>query len=94
MWYEVEEGVAQQSTGGEAEQDLEQVLVLVAVGLNRDQKQDEERSRTDQQRRSDSLQTGKGRGLQFNWKNYSTGEEQGCVWRKACSWEASGGAQT
>lgn len=32
--------------------------MLVAVGLNWDQKQDEERSRADQQRRSDSLQRG------------------------------------
>lgn len=58
VWYEVQEGVSQQSTWGEAEQHLEQVLVLVAVGLNRDQKQDEEGSRTDQQRRSDGLQKG------------------------------------
>ena len=54
--YEVEEGVTQQSTWGEAEQHLQQVLVLVAVGLNWDQKQDEERSRADQQRRSDGLE--------------------------------------
>lgn len=58
MWYEVKEGITQQSTRGKAEQHLEQVLVLVAVWLNWDQKQDEERSRTDQQGGSDSLQTG------------------------------------
>lgn len=57
VWYEVEECVPQQPTGGEAEQHLEQVLVLVTVGLNWDQKQDEERSRTDEQGCSDSLQT-------------------------------------
>lgn len=56
VWYEVEEGVTQQSAGGKAEQHLEQVLVLVAVGLDWDQKQDEERGRADQQGRSDSLQ--------------------------------------
>lgn len=65
VWYEVEEGVTQQSTWGEAEQHLEQVLVLVTVGLNWDQKQDEERSRTDQQGRSDSLWTGMERSLLF-----------------------------
>lgn len=58
VWYEVEEGVTQQSTRGKTEQHLEQVLVLVAVGLNWDQKQDEERSCTDQQSRPDSLRTG------------------------------------
>ena len=57
MWYEVEEGISQQPTRSETEQHLEQVLVLVAVGLNWDQKQDEERSRTDEQGGSDSLQT-------------------------------------
>lgn len=56
MRYEVEEGIPQQSTRGETEQHLEQVLVLVAVGLNWDQKQDEERSSTDQQGGSHSLQ--------------------------------------
>lgn len=45
----MEEGVAQQTSGGEAEKNLQQVLVLVAVGLNRDQEQDEERSCADQQ---------------------------------------------
>lgn len=47
VWDEVEEGIAQQPTRGEAQQHLQQILVLVAVGLNWDQKQDEERSRTD-----------------------------------------------
>lgn len=55
MWYEVEEGISQQSTRGEAQQHLEQVLVLVAVGLNWDEEQDEERSRTDQQGGSNGL---------------------------------------
>lgn len=72
MWYEVEEGITQQSTRGKTEQHLEQVLVLVAVWLNWDQKQDEERSCTDQQGGSDSLQTGIEKGLLFifllkNW---------------------------
>lgn len=53
---EVEEGVAQQAARGKAEQHLEQVLVLGAVGLDWDQEQDEERSGTDQQGRSDGLQ--------------------------------------
>lgn len=56
MWYEVQEGITQQSTRSKAQQHLEQVLVLVAVGLDWDQKQDEERSRTDQQSGSDCLQ--------------------------------------
>lgn len=47
MWDEVEEGITQQPTRGEAQQHFQQILVLVAVGLNWDQKQDEERSRTD-----------------------------------------------
>lgn len=59
--YQVEEGVAQQPTGGKAEQNLQQVLVLVAVGLNWDQEQDEERSRADQQGRPDGLGGGRGR---------------------------------
>lgn len=54
--YEVEEGVAQQTAGGEAEQHLQQVLVLVTVGLNWDQEQDEERRRADQQGRPDGLE--------------------------------------
>lgn len=58
VWYEVEEGVTQQTTRGETKQHLEQVLVLVAVGLNWDQKQDEERSCADQQSGSNSLRTG------------------------------------
>lgn len=57
MWYEVEEGVTQQSTRCEAQQHFEQILVLVAVGLNWDQKQDEEGSCTNEQSGSDSLQT-------------------------------------
>lgn len=57
VWYKVEEGVTQQSTGGKAKQHLEQVLVLVTVGLDWDQKQDKERSGADQQSSSDSLQT-------------------------------------
>lgn len=65
VWYEVEEGVTQQSTRGKTEQHLEQVLVLVAVGLNWDQKQDEERSCTDQQSRPDSLRTGMEGSLLF-----------------------------
>lgn len=52
----MKEGVTQQSTRGEAEQHLEQVLVLVTVGLNWDQEQDEERSRADQQGGAESLQ--------------------------------------
>ena len=60
VWYEVEEGVAQQTTGGETQQHFEQILVLVAVGLNRDQKQDEERSCADQQGGADSLRTAEG----------------------------------
>lgn len=57
MRYEVKESVAQQSARGEAKQHLEQVLVLIAVGLNWDQEQDEERSGADQQGRSDGLPT-------------------------------------
>lgn len=57
MWYEVEEGVTQQSTRCEAQQHFEQILVLVTVGLNWDQKQDEEGSCTNEQSGSDSLQT-------------------------------------
>jgi len=60
VWDEVEEGVAQQSARGEAEQHLQQVLVLVAVGLDRDQEQDEERRGADEQSRSDGLRTGNG----------------------------------
>lgn len=56
----MEEGIAQQAAGGEAEQNLQQVLVLVTVGLNWDQKQDEERSRADQQGRPDGLEVEKG----------------------------------
>ncbi len=55
VWYEVEEGITQQSTWGEAQQHLQQVLVLVTVGLNWDQEQNEERSRTDKQSCSNSL---------------------------------------
>lgn len=55
MWDEVEEGVAQQSARGEAEQHLEQVLVLVAVGLNRDEEEDEKGSGADQQGGAESL---------------------------------------
>lgn len=58
MWNEVQEGVTQQSPRREAQQHLQQVLVLVAVGLNWNEEQDEERSRADQQGRSDSLRTG------------------------------------
>lgn len=54
--YEVEEGVAQQTPGGETEKNLQQILVLVTVGLNRDQEQDEERSRADQQGGPDGLE--------------------------------------
>lgn len=60
---EVEEGVAQQPPRGEAEQNLQQVLVLVTVGLNWDQEQDEERSRADQQGGPDGLQEERGRVL-------------------------------
>lgn len=56
VWNQVKEGVTQQSTWGEAEQHLEQVLVLVTVGLNWDQEQDEERSGADQQGGAKSLQ--------------------------------------
>lgn len=38
--------------------------MLVAVGLNRDQEEDEERSGTDEQSGSDGLQTGNGIGTQ------------------------------
>ncbi|CAG5888937.1 unnamed protein product [Menidia menidia] len=65
VWYEVEEGIAQQPTRGKTEQHLQQVLVLVAVGLDWDQKQDEERSSADQQSGSDSLQTMTERSLQM-----------------------------
>lgn len=51
----MEEGIAQQAPRGEAQQNLQQVLVLVTVGLNWDQKQDEERSRADQQGGPDGL---------------------------------------
>lgn len=51
----MEEGVAQQSTRSEAEQNLEQVLVLVTVGLNWDEEEDEERSGADQQGGTESL---------------------------------------
>lgn len=57
---EVEEGVAQQPPRGEAEQNLQQVLVLVTVGLNWDQEQDEERSRADQQGGPDGLEEERG----------------------------------
>lgn len=56
MWNKVEECVTQQPPGCKTEQNLEQVLVLVAVGLNRDEEQDEERSSADEQSGSDSLQ--------------------------------------
>lgn len=56
----MEEGIAQQTPRGEAEQNLQQVLVLVTVGLNWDQKQDEERSRADQQGRPNGLEEGGG----------------------------------
>lgn len=75
MWYEVEEGVTQQPTGGEAQQHFEQILVLVAVGLNWDQKQDEERSRTNQQGGSNSLQTKMEEGVYFLHVLYSHGAE-------------------
>lgn len=52
----MEEGVAQQAPGGEAEQNLQQVLVLVTVGLDWDEKEDEERSRADQQGGPDGLE--------------------------------------
>lgn len=55
VWNQVKKGVTQQSTWGEAEQHLEQVLVLVTVGLNWDQEQDEERSCADQQGGAKSL---------------------------------------
>ena len=55
MWYEMEKGVTQQTTRGKAEEHFKQVLVLVTVWLNWDQKQDEERSCTDQQGCSNSL---------------------------------------
>lgn len=57
---EVEEGVAQQSTRGEAEQNLEQVLVLVTVGLNWDEEEDEERSGADQQGGAEGLREPRG----------------------------------
>lgn len=60
---EVEEGVAQQTPRGEAEQNLQQILVLVTVGLNWDQEQDEERSRADQQGGPDGLEGERGRFL-------------------------------
>lgn len=59
----MEEGVAQQTPRGEAEQNLQQVLVLVAVGLNWDQEQDEEGSRADQQGGPDGLEEERGRLL-------------------------------
>lgn len=59
---EVQEGIAQQAPRGEAQQNLQQVLVLVTVGLNWDQKQDEERSRADQQGGPDGLGE-EGRGV-------------------------------
>lgn len=45
----MEEGVSQQPPGSEAQQHLQQVLVLVCVGLDRDEEEDEEGSSTDQQ---------------------------------------------
>lgn len=55
MRYEMEKGVTQQTTWGKAEEHFKQVLVFVTVWLNRDQKQNEERSCTDQQGCSNSL---------------------------------------
>lgn len=62
----MKEGVTEQSTRGEAEQHLEQVLVLVAVGLNWDQEQDEERRRADQQGGADGLRTRDGKTFSFH----------------------------
>lgn len=52
---EVQEGVSQQPTRGEAQQHLQEVLVLVCIGLDRDQEEDEEGRSTDQQSGTDGL---------------------------------------
>ena len=58
---EVEEGVAQKPSRGKAEQHLQQVLVLVCVGLDRDEEEDEEGCCTDQQGRAHCLDKKDGR---------------------------------
>lgn len=45
----MEEGVSQEPPRGKAQQHLQQVLVLVGVGLDRDEEEDEEGRSTDQQ---------------------------------------------
>lgn len=56
---EVQEGVPQEAPRGEAEQELEQGLVLGAVGLHRDQEEDEVGGGADQEGRPQGL---RGRG--------------------------------
>ncbi|GCC39770.1 hypothetical protein chiPu_0023646 [Chiloscyllium punctatum] len=51
----MEEGISEESTRCEAQQDLEEALVFGGVRLDRDEEQDEERGGTDQYGRSNSL---------------------------------------
>lgn len=62
----MEEGVSQQASRGEAEQHLQQVLVLIRVGLDRDEEEDEEGGRTDQQSGADRLDNRGRRRVQRN----------------------------
>ena len=55
---QVKEGVSQQASGCEAQQHLEEVLVLVGVGLHRDEEEAEEGSSADQQGGPYSLENG------------------------------------
>ncbi len=54
----MKERVSQQTSGREAQEHFEQVLVLVRVRLHRDEEEDEEGSSADEQSRSDRLQPG------------------------------------